>query len=162
MTIEPNWLSVSQVLLIHDAVIAASGGGTGIRDQGLLDSAISRPQNLFTYENPSLAELAACYAEAIAHNHPFIDGNKRTAFFAAIMFLNENGWDVAAQTDTNHEDMMVNLANHQLSRAEVAAYFEQHSSPLELVPKLTCKEKVEILQPKRSILNLHVSFGTSS
>jgi death on curing protein len=75
----PEWLTKETVLDIHTEVISVSGGSHGLRDDGLLESALSRPQNVFAYEDVTIFDLAASYAEAIAHNHPFIDGNKRTA-----------------------------------------------------------------------------------
>ena len=94
---EPQWLSKRLVLAIHDEQLAEHGGGEGIRDAGLLDSALARPQNRFTYDaDADLATLAAAYAFGLAKNHPFIDGNKRTAFVAAELFLNLNGRVLAA------------------------------------------------------------------
>jgi death on curing protein len=128
--IMPLWLELEQILIFHEYIIAETGGATGLRDEGLLLSALSRPQNLFAYEEATIFELAACYAEAIANNHPFIDGNKRSAFMAADTFLEQNGFILIADQE-ELADLMVNLANHKLSRAGVAAYFEQHSTPLE-------------------------------
>ena len=94
---EPQWLSKRLVLAIHDEQLAEHGGGEGIRDAGLLDSALARPQNRFTYDpEADLATFAAAYAFGIAKNHPFIDGNKRTAFVAAELFLDLNGRVLAA------------------------------------------------------------------
>jgi len=124
------WLELEQIIVFHEYIITETGGALGLRDEGLLLSALSRPQNIFVYEHETLFELAARYAEAIAHNHPFIDGNKRSAFMAADIFLEQNGFLLIADQQ-ELVDLMVNLANHQLSRTEVAAYFEQHSELLE-------------------------------
>ena len=78
---------------MHEELLARFGGLTGVRDEGLLESALGRPQNLFSYGTPSLYELAAEYALGIVKNHPFIDGNKRTGFMAAYVFLVANGCD---------------------------------------------------------------------
>ncbi len=85
------WLSRPLILAIHEEQIAAHGGAPGLRDAGLLDSALARPLNRAGYTDPDVAELAAVYALAIAHNHPFIDGNKRTAYVALETFLALNG-----------------------------------------------------------------------
>ena len=84
---EPEWVSYDVVLAIHEAQLAEHGGSPGIRDQGLLDSALARPQNLHVYsEGATLAQLAASYAVGIAKNHGFIDGNKRTTWVVCAVF----------------------------------------------------------------------------
>jgi death on curing protein len=85
------WLSRQLILAIHDEQLAEHGGALGVRDDGLLDSALARPLNRAGYGEPDVAELAAVYAIAIAHNHPFLDGNKRTAYVALETFLILNG-----------------------------------------------------------------------
>jgi death-on-curing protein len=85
------WLSRQFILAIHDEQLAAHGGAIGVRDEGLLDSALARPLNRAGYGEPDTVELAALYAIAIARNHPFVDGNKRTAFVALVTFLALNG-----------------------------------------------------------------------
>jgi death-on-curing protein len=85
------WLSRQLILAIHDEQLAEHGGALGVRDDGLLDSALARPLNRAGYSDPDMAELAAVYAIAIARNHPFIDGNKRTAYVALETFLALNG-----------------------------------------------------------------------
>ena len=85
------WLSRQFILAIHDEQLAEHGGAIGIRDGGLLESALARPLNRAGYGEPDMAELAALYAIAIARNHPFVDGNKRTAFVALFTFLGLNG-----------------------------------------------------------------------
>ena len=88
---EPVWLDQVLVLALYEDVVAASGGASGVRDDGLLESALARPLNRFLYEGVSdLLELAATYAVGIARNHPFIDGNKRMAFIALGQFLLDN------------------------------------------------------------------------
>ncbi len=86
------WLSRELILGIHDEQLAEHGGSAGLRDSGLLDSALARPLNRVGYGEPDIPELAAVYALGIARNHPFIDGNKRTAFVALELFLRLNGW----------------------------------------------------------------------
>jgi death on curing protein len=85
------WLSRQLVLAVHDEQLAEHGGASGLRDEGLLESALARPLNRAGYGDPDTAELAALYAIAIARNHPFVDGNKRTAFAALFTFLDLNG-----------------------------------------------------------------------
>jgi death on curing protein len=85
------WLSRQLILAIHDEQLAEHGGAIGVRDEGLLDSALARPLNRAGYGDPDVAELAAVYAIAIARNHPFLDGNKRTAYVALETFLALNG-----------------------------------------------------------------------
>ena len=85
------WLSRELILAIHDEQLAEHGGAVGVRDDGLLESALARPRNRAGYGDPDMAELAALYGIAIARNHPFIDGNKRTAFAALFMFLALSG-----------------------------------------------------------------------
>jgi death-on-curing protein len=90
--IEPRWLTKEGVLLLHDRSLALHGGASGLRDEGLLDSALARPLNRFAYEGVAeIVELAAVYAGGLSGNHPFIDGNKRTAFLAAGLFIEKNG-----------------------------------------------------------------------
>jgi len=85
------WLSRQFILAIHDEQLSEHGGALGVRDEGLLESAVARPLNRASYGEPNVAELAALYAIAIARNHPFVDGNKRTAFAALFTFLAFNG-----------------------------------------------------------------------
>jgi len=91
-----EWVAQSVVLAIHDEQLAEHGGGTGLRDAGLLESALARPQNLVAYGDPDIAALAAAYAFGIAKNHPFVDGNKRTSYVISRLFLRLNGYDVTA------------------------------------------------------------------
>lgn len=91
---EPEWLDLEILIDIHAEQLALFGGPAGIRDQGMLESALGRPQNKFAYGETDLVALAAAYAFGIARKHPFIDGNKRAALAAMIVFLNLNGVDV--------------------------------------------------------------------
>jgi death-on-curing protein len=90
---EPEWLDTDIMLDVHGEELALFGGSEGVRDEGLLESALARPQNKFAYRETDLAMLAAAYAFGIARNHPFVDGNKRAAFAAIIVFLGLNGID---------------------------------------------------------------------
>jgi death on curing protein len=91
-----KWLSADSVLAMHARQLAEHGGGVGVRDEGLLLSALQRPQNKASYETPDAADLAAAYAYGIARNHPFVDGNKRTALVASRSFLLINGYQIGA------------------------------------------------------------------
>jgi death-on-curing protein len=92
MTAEPVWVHIEALKVLHERSLALHGGPSGVRDHGLLESALERPKNRFHYESVSdVGELAATYAAAISGNHPFIDGNKRAAFHAMTLFLRLNG-----------------------------------------------------------------------
>lgn len=90
---EPVWLSAELVIAFHDKQLREFGGPPGIRDAGMLESALDRPRNKWAYEGAELADLAAAYAYGIARNHPFVDGNKRAALLALVVFLDLNGID---------------------------------------------------------------------
>ena len=90
---EPFWLTRQMVVAIHDEQLAIHGGASGLRDEGMLESALDRAKNKWSYEQAELAELAAAYGFAIARNHPFVDGNKRTSLLALYTFLGVNGID---------------------------------------------------------------------
>ncbi|MFM9976004.1 MAG: type II toxin-antitoxin system death-on-curing family toxin [Beijerinckiaceae bacterium] len=87
---DPVWLTTAEVIALHDMQLRRFGGPSGIRDPGSLESALGRPVNKWQYEGADLAEMAAAYAYGIARNHPFVDGNKRTAFVAMMLFLRKN------------------------------------------------------------------------
>jgi death-on-curing protein len=120
-----RWPPTKTVLRIHEEQIRDHGGGSGVRDAGLLESAIARPQNLAAYGEPDLADLAAAYAFGIARNHPFVDGNKRTAFVTAGAFLVRNGafLDVA---EAEAAVVFTDLAAGRLTEAELAAWYRRH------------------------------------
>lgn len=88
---DPLWVEIADCLAFHDELLDQFGGLEGVRDEGLLESALNRPRHLFDYGSPSMAEIAAAYAVGIVKNHPFVDGNKRTGFMAAALFLEING-----------------------------------------------------------------------
>lgn len=91
MTAAPEWLTADDAALFHEQILAAFGGAGGVRDQSLLESAMSRPRHVFAYESQDLFVLAGAYAHGIAKNHPFVDGNKRVAFVMVRVFLGLNG-----------------------------------------------------------------------
>ena len=94
-----NWIELKTVLAIHEMQIQDHGGASGVRDLGLIKSALARPQNLFLYGNPTVTDLAAEYAFGIAKNHGFVDGNKRTAYVVTRLFLRLHGWDLTASPE---------------------------------------------------------------
>lgn len=124
---DPKWVTRQLVELIHDGVIDVGGGSHGLRDGALLESALARPQNLHAYGERDIFQLAASYAEGIARNHAFIDGNKRTAFFVASDFLEQNGYELQTAVDQEHADMMVELGQGNISREDAAEHLRKHS-----------------------------------
>jgi death on curing protein len=120
-----RWVEEEVVLALHGEQLGEHGGMAGIRDLGLLRSAMARPENLASYGVPDAASLAASYAFGIARNHPFNDGNKRTAAVTALLFLAENGkeWDI---TEPELVVMTLALAAGELGEEEVAAWFRDH------------------------------------
>ena len=118
MTIEPRRLSKQAVVVLHDRSIGVHGGAPGLRDEGLLESALDRPANRFHYEGvDDICELAATYLVAIASNHPFADGNKRAAFLAAGLFLRRNGRRlVAAQADAARTVLAVAAGDRDIEK----------------------------------------------
>lgn len=125
---EPVWLQLQVVIAAHDESIAEHGGSSGIRDLGLLESAMARAQNLFAYsrEEPSLARMAASYAFGIATNHPFFDGNKRAALIASFTFLHINGLKVIAELGDRYITFL-QLAEGTLSEEELAVWFTEQT-----------------------------------
>jgi death-on-curing protein len=123
---EPKWLPHAAVLAIHERQLAEHGGATGIRDQGLLDSAFDRAQNKFAYGTPDLFELAAAYAFGVAKNHPFVDGNKRTALVAPFTFLRLNGYRMPT-TQVENASIFMKLAAGEITEDELAAWFRKNA-----------------------------------
>jgi death on curing protein len=121
-----DWVADSVVLAIHEAQLAEHGGIAGIRDEGLLSSALARPLNLEAYgDTTDAASLAAAYAFGIARNHPFLDGNKRTAFVVMELFLNLNGWILNAD-DADCISTMLALAAGNLSEKALSDWLREH------------------------------------
>lgn len=129
MTAEPRWLSRKALLLLHEETIANFGGASGLRDDGLLDSALARPRNTHAYNPEStLADLAASYAFGLAKNHAFVDGNKRAAFLAIGLFLAINGRKLAAgQLDAIQT--MLAVAAGKLDERGLSAWIHKNSAP---------------------------------
>ena len=131
MTTEPVWLRDDVVLAIHRRQLAEHGGSAGIRDEGLLASALAKPKNVLAYaeEPPDLAALAASYAFGLIRNHPFLDGNKRTGVTAAGLFLIRNGYHLRVDSD-NLVEMTMRVAQSQIEVPELASWLERNSEPL--------------------------------
>ena len=120
-----RWISKQALLLLHDESLAEHGGAAGIRDEGLLDSALARPLNLETYGTPDVADLAASYAIGLAKNHAFVDGNKRAAFLATGLFLHLNGYRLnASQADATLT--MLAVAADEIDEARFSAWLRRH------------------------------------
>ena len=119
------WIDARAIQVIHDEQLAEHGGGAGVRDTGLLESALARPVNLAAYEKPDAAALAASYAVGLAKNHPFVDGNKRTAFVALELFLALNGFVLAAD-DVDCVMTMLAVAAGEIDEATLAAWIRRH------------------------------------
>ncbi|GAA4336598.1 type II toxin-antitoxin system death-on-curing family toxin [Variovorax defluvii] len=120
-----TWLSVELIRAAHEEQLVEHGGPPGIRDEGSLASAAGRPQHRAAYGTPDAAELAACYAFGIARNHPFVDGNKRTAFVAMEVFLDLNGWELGASDEACVLSMLA-LASGQLEEEALAQWIREH------------------------------------
>ena len=121
------WIAPSVIHAVHDEQLGEHGGASGLRDAGLLESALARPLQLAAYGEPDAASLAAAYGFGLAKNHPFIDGNKRTAFVAVELFLALNGWSLTA-TDADCVMAMLRLASGESSEAEFADWIRTNSS----------------------------------
>ena len=129
MSSEPRWLNKAALVLLHNESLALFGGPSGLRDEGLLDSALVRPANLLLYRpDADLASLAAAYAYGLAQNHPFIDGNKRAAFLAIGLFLHINGQRLRASPVEAIQTIFA-LASGQLSEIELADWIRAHQVP---------------------------------
>lgn len=121
---EWRWVSSEAALAVHEEQLAEWGGGTGTRDEGGLLSALARPQNLAAYGEPDAAALAAAYAFGICRNHPFVDGNKRTAWVLARLFLAKNGRELVFQ-DADATVRVLALAASELSEDEFAEWLRE-------------------------------------
>ena len=120
-----RWVNRQVLLLLHEESLAEHGGAPGLRDEGLLDSALSRPLNLALYDDPDVADLAAAYAMALAKNHAFVDGNKRAAFLALGMFLALNGHRLRA-TQVDATLTMLAVAAGEISEKGLSQWIRDH------------------------------------
>ena len=119
-----RWIDKQALLLLHGESLAEHGGGEGLRDEGLLDSALARPLNLLAYGEPDVAALAASYAMGVAKNHPFVDGNKRAAFLTVGMFLYLNGYRLST-TQADATVTVLALAAGEITEEQFAAWLRK-------------------------------------
>ncbi|MDP3538643.1 MAG: type II toxin-antitoxin system death-on-curing family toxin [Azonexus sp.] len=124
-----TWINRRALLLLHGESLVLHGGAQGIRDEGLLDSALARPENLAAYGTPDVFDCAAAYAFGLAKNHPFIDGNKRAGFLGAGMFLRLNGHRMTA-TPQDATLTMLALAASEITEADYAHWLRTHTTPV--------------------------------
>jgi death on curing protein len=127
---EPIWIRELEALTMHAKQLTLFGGSTGVRDRGLLESALARPKNIWAYGEgePSLARLAAAYAFGISANHAFLDGNKRTALVVSFAFLEVNGFEVTASQQDAYQTIL-GLAAGVVSEDQLAEWFERNTAP---------------------------------
>ena len=126
---EPVWLRKDVLLAVHERLLAEHGGSSGIRDEGLLESAIGRPQNLIAYGKPTIFDLASAYARGVIKNHPFVDGNKRTGFMAAYLFLGRNGYEFTAE----ESDVVIKtlaVADGTMNEKDFATWLKENSKEI--------------------------------
>ncbi|MBB5036285.1 type II toxin-antitoxin system death-on-curing family toxin [Prosthecobacter dejongeii] len=125
---EPEWIEKETVLGLHEQSLHDHGGSPGIRDEGLLDSALGKPINVFAYGHPTLFDLAASYVYGLVKNHLFLDGNKRTGFITGILMLELNGYHfTAGEADAAVRTLA--LAAGEMTEAAYAAWLESNSAP---------------------------------
>lgn len=122
-----QFLSLDEVIAIHERLIDKFGGTSGIRDKGLLESAIYRPQTGY-YE--SLEQMSAALFESLINNHPFVDGNKRIAFFSCDVFLRMNGWKLQVDSNQAYEFIVGNLENHACTYENLVTWIKKHLEKL--------------------------------
>lgn len=123
-----RWIDKRLLLLLHDESLATHGGAQGLRDEGLLDSALARPLNLASFGHPDVADLAAAYAGGISRNHPFIDGNKRMAFLSIGLFLALNGRRLTA-SPADATLRMFALAAGEIDEDDLARWLRSNTGP---------------------------------
>jgi len=125
---EPAWVLESVVRAMHDAQLAEHGGAAGVREPGLLESALARPRNQFAYGETDVPALAAAYAAGIVRNHPFVDGNKRSAFLTAYVFLRLNGFELIAEEAAATAAVLA-LASGEATEAAFATWLRANTQP---------------------------------
>jgi len=121
-----RWISSDALLLLHDESLAEHGGSPGLRDEGLLESALANPRNLLAYGHPDFAELAAAYGTGLAKSRPFVDGNKRAAFLSVGLFLLLNGYRLQA-TPSEATLVILSLAAGELDQEAFARWIREHA-----------------------------------
>ncbi|MBU1194584.1 MAG: type II toxin-antitoxin system death-on-curing family toxin [Proteobacteria bacterium] len=124
-----SWIELETVLVIHDLQIQEHGGASGIRDLGLIESAVNKPRNLMAYSSPDLPELAASYAFGLTKNHGFLDGNKRTAYVVSRLFLRLHGWDFAVSPE-QRVVFFENLGKGDYALSGVSRWFKENTQKI--------------------------------
>ena len=125
---ERVWIDERDALALHDRLLALHGGAVGLRDDGLLKSALARPQQHFAYaESPDIVDMAAAYTWGIVRNHPFVDGNKRTGFVVGVLFLELNGYRFSA-SEEDAAQVVLELASGNLDEAGYIAFLRAYAS----------------------------------
>ncbi|MGB0333948.1 MAG: type II toxin-antitoxin system death-on-curing family toxin [Opitutales bacterium] len=126
---EPNWVTKEECLALHAMLVARFGGAVGMRDESALETSLNRPLQHFSYSNPapSIIELATVYCSGIVKSHPFLDGNKRTGFVAAALFLESNGYQLTASEEEAAIQILA-LADSRLSDQELTSWLEANCS----------------------------------
>ena len=123
---EPVWVDASDALAIHEILLVRHGGASGLRDEGLLESALARPRQQFAYASPDIVEMAAAYTAGIVQNHPFVDGNKRTGFVVGILFLEMNGFEFTA-SEPEAAQAVLELAAGSIDETGFALFLRDHT-----------------------------------
>ena len=123
---EPVWVDRRDVLAVHDLLLSLHGGMAGLRDEGLLESALARAQQIWNYGSPDKIEMATAYTSGIVRNHPFFDGNKRTGFVAGILFLELNGFRFTA-SEEDAAQAVLSLAAGQLDDAGYTSFLRANT-----------------------------------
>jgi death-on-curing protein len=125
---EPIWIETQEALLLHARLLALHGGASGLRDEGLLQSALARPQQMYAYaEKSDMIEMASACTAGIVGNHPFVDGNKRTGFVVGVLFLELNGFRFTA-TEEDAAQAVVELAAATLDEEGYAAFLRANTT----------------------------------
>jgi death on curing protein len=122
----PVWIEKREVLAIHQQLLELHGGAPGIRDEGLLESALARPRQQYAYASPGIPEMASAYTVGIVRNHPFVDGNKRSGFVVGVLFLELNGYTFTA-SEAEAAQAVVELAGGTIDQAGFASFLRHHA-----------------------------------
>ncbi|RFF26700.1 MULTISPECIES: type II toxin-antitoxin system death-on-curing family toxin [unclassified Wenzhouxiangella] len=127
---EPTWITEEFALAIHERQLAEHGGGTGIRDRGMFESAMARPRQLYAYggDSADIPALVAAYAFGLARNHPFVDGNKRTAYVVCRTFLMINGWDLVNSLDDRYA-AFISMSSGEMDEKAFRGWMQSHARP---------------------------------
>jgi len=123
---EPIWVDASDALAIHEILLVRHGGAPGVRDEGLLESALARPRQQFAYASPDIVDMATAYTAGIVQNHPFVDGNKRTGFVVGVLFLEMNGFEFTA-SEAEAALAVLELAAGSIDETGFALFLRDHS-----------------------------------